>query len=108
MSYSFELKAEAAMCLWEEVVTNRDDGRWSNYFDRVGTPTVRHSVMALVEPALQTWDALTEAERELLIPYDWEFIPAFLSAAVEWDPVYGPTVEDDPVAAMRQYLADLD
>lgn len=101
-----DLHMEAALCLWEAMLDinmrgwERDpenDHRntsleplianhaslyrtWVN----VGTVEMRHMAVHLADFLLQTWDALTEDEQQDLIPYDWEFVPAFL-AQIEWD-----------------------
>jgi hypothetical protein len=104
---TFELQAEAVACMWEEVACNRDDALWAPYLEHNGTPALRHAVIGLTEPLLAAWDALTEDERESLIPYDWEFVPTFLRQCVEWDANgYGPTVRPDAVAILKRIAGE--
>uniref|UniRef100_A0A6M3XZV2 Uncharacterized protein n=1 Tax=viral metagenome TaxID=1070528 RepID=A0A6M3XZV2_9ZZZZ len=76
---------EAAMCLWEEVVSNRGNGPYAGPLERHGTVAVRHAVMALADPCCREWNALSEDEKEAHIPYDWGWCPYFLNSRTDWD-----------------------
>ncbi|MGY3589380.1 hypothetical protein ACVIF9_008057 [Bradyrhizobium sp. USDA 4350] len=81
--YSFELRSEAACCLWEALVEWQCQGvsnEWTQHRARVGTMQARHDCIALADTCHRAWDALSEDERIALMPYDWEFCPALLLA----------------------------
>ncbi|MDX0270885.1 hypothetical protein GOC13_24365 [Sinorhizobium meliloti] len=100
------LHMEAVACLWEAFTdanqrgwkrdpeNERRDAKLEPLTDNaaalyeawrnVGTVEMRHTAINLADFMLKTWDALTEDEQEELVPYDWEFAPAFL-AVIEWD-----------------------
>jgi hypothetical protein len=102
MAYSETLRMEAALCIWEEMldvdrhaksavsVTNIKAPPFhitlSLTWDRRGTVEMRHTAIALADKALEVFDLIggaDGAEALDLIPYDWEFIPAFV-ARVDW------------------------
>ena len=80
---------EAAMCLWEEVVQERNEQPFQRVMENVGTVELRHSIMALADPCCREWEALSEGERVKFIPYDWEWCPHFLRERCNWTPT-GP------------------
>lgn len=104
-THTESLRTEAALCLWEEIVTKDYHGPaeapWEPYRERHGTVTLRHDVMALAPTLLDHWDALTEEEREALIPYDWEFCPRWLTLALDWE-TDGPAVRADAVERLKE------
>lgn len=96
---------EAALCLWEAMLDvnmqgwsrdpeneNRDEtaapltgnhaGLYRAWLD-YGTVEMRHAAIGLADFMLRVWDSMSETERETLVPYDWEFVPAFLRQ-IEW------------------------
>lgn len=76
------LHMEAATCLWEAMLENREDTEGypglDEAFDFLGTVEMRHMAIALADDVLKVWDSMTEDEKEKCIPYDWEFVPEFL------------------------------
>lgn len=71
------LHMEAVACLWEAML----EGRYAALralWDNFGTVEMRHTAIALADDVLKVWDCMTEDEREKCVPYDWEFVPAFL------------------------------
>lgn len=76
------LHMEAATCLWEAMLEYRNDTEGypglDEAFELLGTVEMRHMAIALADDVLKVWNAMTEAEKEQCIPYDWEFVPAFL------------------------------
>lgn len=83
--HSHDLLCEAALCIWENMLEIRHgkpslDETW----DKFGTVAMRHAAIALAPAACSIWDMMSEDERQECIPYDWEFIPAFVSL-VKWD-----------------------
>lgn len=77
------LQMEAALCIWEAMIDRRrEDADGSTSLDRTwsafGTVHMRHVSIALAPMACQVWAALSEDQRETLIPYDWEFMPRFV------------------------------
>ncbi|PDT45335.1 hypothetical protein CO661_24025 [Sinorhizobium fredii] len=111
------LHMEAVACLWEAFVdanqrgwkrdpeNERRDAKLEPLTDNaaslyeawrnVGTVEMRHMAIHLADFMLKTWDALTEDEQEELVPYDWEFAPAFL-AVIEWDSQGSATHPSEP------------
>jgi len=95
MAYSDTLRMEAALCIWEAMIEARmKDAReapnWTDdlndRFAENGTVQMRHTAIALADKALETFDLIggaDGAEALELIPYDWEFVPAFV-ARVDW------------------------
>lgn len=109
------LRFEAALCIWEAMLEARpkpelvDVGRkdrirpWQieleTAFDKIGTVAMRHLAIALADSALTVFDLIGRhhgAEELGLIPYDWEFIPAFV-ARVDW--ANGGTADSRTIAA---------
>lgn len=97
--YSETLRMEAALCIWEAMTSTRWNSpkkgnepvpAWrtdlETMWDRYGTPTMRDEAISLADKALETFDLIggnEGAEALDLVPYDWEFIPAFV-ARVDW------------------------
>lgn len=82
--HSHDLLCEAALCIWEWMLENRDGiPAMNKTWDKQGTVAMRHAAIALAPAACTIWDMMTENERETCVPYDWEFIPAFV-AQVDW------------------------
>lgn len=82
---STDLLCEAALCIWEWMLENRDgipalDKTW----DEVGTIAMRHAAIGLAPAACTIWDMMSEDEQYACIPYDWGFIPTF-AEQVDWD-----------------------
>lgn len=95
-SYSETLRMEAALCIWEAMLETinfpdqQKKGTWKGTlgetFERRGTVEMRHTAIALADKALAVFDLIGRhegAEALDLLPYDWEFIPAFV-ARVDW------------------------
>lgn len=83
--HSHDLLCEAACCIWEWMLENRDgipalDAAMSTH----GAVASRHRAIDLAPVACAIWDDLSETEREACIPYDWGFIPA-LSSVIDWN-----------------------
>ncbi len=120
------LHMEAVACLWEAFVEVNQRG-WKRDLDNerrnprlkaltnnaadlyeawrnVGTCEMRHAAIHLADFMLKTWDAMTEAEQEECVPYDWEFAPAFL-AVIEWDRHGSSTHPTDPRDMAEAVLA---
>lgn len=95
MAYTETLRMEAALCIWEAMLEAKRDrhalpadwaGEMSLRWYERGTVEMRHLAIALAEKALSAFDLIGQhegAEALDLIPYDWEFIPAFV-ARVDW------------------------
>lgn len=86
------LQLEACLCVWEELneITNCLHARFNQACDDVrdgiGSVEMRLTVTPkIAELALSVFDELTDDEREIFAPYDWEFIPWIVSL-VEWHP----------------------
>lgn len=94
------LHMEAALCIWEAMIEmrpnthHRDFDRaacpqWKLDMDRMwhdyGTVSMREEAIRLAPIACECFDLIghDRAEELDLIPYDWEFIPAFV-ARVDW------------------------
>ncbi|MER9605379.1 hypothetical protein [Mesorhizobium sp. M0243] len=88
-----EADCEAAMCLWEAMLVEyREEGKpgheWAEpmhaRWDQWGTSEMRHDCIALAPIAERVWQIVRETgEEDHLVPFDWEFIPAFLRR-VQW------------------------
>ncbi|MBD9511935.1 hypothetical protein IB265_34870 [Ensifer sp. ENS10] len=111
------LQVEAALCLWEAMLEANTRGwsrdpenerrdttlgplpdRAASFYQtwrNVGAVAMRHMAIHLAEHLCDTWDAMTQAEQEECIPYDWEFAPAFLGV-IEWDQWGTPVYPTDP------------
>lgn len=98
MTYPEILRMEAALCIWEAMLDARFPGEpaegeapiWANVMDETwvarGTVEMRHTAIDLADKALEVFDligGIEGAEALDLIPYDWEFMPAFV-ALVDW------------------------
>lgn len=95
MAYSETLRMEAALCIWEAMLEAREESKlvaptWQTELEHAfrgrGSVEMRHVAIALSDDALRTFELIGshEGAEELdLIPYDWEFIPAFV-ALVDW------------------------
>lgn len=92
-SRSFELRAEAACCLWEamdgtRIIGNPDTALkriLAPMFDGYGSSEMRHVAISLVDTLLDVHDFIPETHQlELGIQtYDWEFVPLFLRV-IDW------------------------
>lgn len=94
-AYSDTLRMEAALCIWEAMLEAKRDrhalpddwaGEMSLRWYVRGTVEMRHTAIALADKALEVFELIggTDGAEALdLIPYDWEFIPAFV-ARVDW------------------------
>ena len=73
--------ANTALMIWEAMNEARDtalglDEMW----DLHGTPAMRHIALRMAPAANAFWDALDDEERQALIPFDFEVIPAIVGA----------------------------
>lgn len=80
------LDAEAALCVWEfmlEVKALSKAPEWAqsmlDLWDSMGTVHMRHIALDLGRSVNAVWQSMTEEERESVVPYDWEFCPAFVA-----------------------------
>lgn len=81
------LAAEAALCLWEEVVTN-EAGPWWPWRSQNGACATRRAVMNVAQACSDDWHALNPMEDGALAGldvFDWEFCPVWLRVALDWD-----------------------
>lgn len=96
--YTEALRMEAALCIWEAMNDTRYGNPrakpvvrpWMIEMDLTwkvrGTVEMRHTAIDLADKALEVFDLIGRhegAEALDLLPYDWEFIPAFV-AHVDW------------------------
>jgi hypothetical protein len=99
----------AALCVWEELLSLRDrhdaPAGLSNLWTTKGTHWMRASAFEIGRFANAIWDALDEASRDRLSPFDWEFIPALLGA-IDFEDflITAPSIET-AIAAMRTKAA---
>lgn len=73
------LIAEAACCVWEEMLERRDTSLRQSFQD-AGTGQMRLCAVHLAPYAEKAWH---EAGKPDDISYDWEFIPWFLDECVD-------------------------
>lgn len=72
---------ETAACLWEAVLERRDDPDVNSAFERLGTSEVRSIVLRWVELLDAAWQKVEETYDA---PFDWEFVPQWISAHIDW------------------------
>jgi hypothetical protein len=77
-----EADMEAAMCLWEAVLEERED--YKDTFEAVGTCEVRTQIVYTVKASQDLWVWMQERGLEIE-PYDWEFCPWFIKEFLVWD-----------------------
>lgn len=95
-AHSETLRMEAALCIWEAMLEAKsfpalqNAATWKHTLAETwrkrGSVEMRHTAIALADKALVVFDLIgghEGAEALDLIPYDWEFIPAFV-ARVDW------------------------
>lgn len=97
-----DLLLEAGMCLWEELLSVRSGLEqqpptgMEDYWDNVGACQMRSDVGKLVPYLHVAWHLhINAAGDDVLVPFDWEFTPWFLSECIEWDAQMGPNVKAD-------------
>ena len=97
---------DAAMSVWEDMLTAKATGEpeftaMLTLWARIGTPAMRAKAFTIGRFANAVWNGLDEDTRDVLAPFNWEFVPAFLRT-VDFD---GPRVSlpkiDTAIAAMR-------
>lgn len=102
MKHSFELRAEAVACLWENMIEERDDMPiLSERFYREGTAAMRHWAIDKADTVLDLYDALSGDERDELMPYDWEFVPRVMRLLLAEEPM----TMDGMVAELKRQAA---
>lgn len=89
---------EAALCLWEAMLEVRN-GRftsehWINVqWEEMGTVHMRHWAISAAAYLGKVWNAapMTDDTRDMLSPFDWEFVPAVLGRmSADWIDHSGP------------------
>jgi hypothetical protein len=70
--------AEAAACLWEEVLENRDRPDVRAAFDNCGSADLRATVCGWAEPVHRDWEEASANGYD--DPFDFEFVPAWIKA----------------------------
>lgn len=101
------LDLEIAQCLWEGVLDSlrgvpppgraRTTQDIRDTVDRQGFCYTR-AVMrqpAIIEIVRLGWDMLTEEQREVFVPFDWEFVPFVVHNCLDWDDRSGVTIKPD-------------
>lgn len=100
------LHMEAALCLWEAMLEDRDKlAQLNAEWDRWGTVEMRHCAIELAPSVCAVWDCMTVEEREACIPYDWEFVPLFLRCLI-WED-HRPVLPGSPRLMADRILARL-
>lgn len=86
---SDQIRMEGAMVIWEAILDNFSaDATWLQLRDTLGTVELRHALMPLVEAVHIGWSVHEHsAGGDVLVPYDWEFVPFFLSSCVDVHPL---------------------
>lgn len=89
---TFSLALDAC-AIWEAMLEAQSDKKPENQpewqiqlraaWSAQGTVTMRGLAVELAAPIDRIWNALSEDERESLIPFDWEFVP-FIIQFVDW------------------------
>ena len=86
MSTYSENQVDTAMCIWEYVIENKER-YFEILFKEHGTKEARTRMrwLTLIRACEKIWNKLNDHQRELLEPFDWEFIPKFIEICVDWD-----------------------
>jgi hypothetical protein len=97
---------ETAACLWEAVLELRDSKSLSDTaaaarcadiraaFGRIGTSGTRLTVLGWTDLVDRAW---AQARDHYDAPFDWEFVPDWIIANIDWSAEY-PTVRETPLA----------
>ena len=101
---------EAAMCLWEAVLSNfhvivsRDDSERKDdsardqnivyWWEGVGTACVRLHMIDFAEPCHEAWVLAHRDGEGFDDPFDWEFVPWFVHNCIDWTEG-GPELKSD-------------
>lgn len=87
-----ELQVEAAQCIWETVLEELMDHREDTVANRlrkvIGTSELRYQLRKLdiLNACEAGWDILESlGVQEMMIPYDWEYVPWFVWNCLDWD-----------------------
>jgi len=103
--------AYAAMCVWEDMLaikTSTDPERkaFLTLWERLGTEAMRTRALAIAEIAEAVWNALDDDARDMLAPFDWEFVPT-LVRSINFEAPYPslPTVESAMATMQAKALA---
>lgn len=81
---TIEHRLEAAMAMWEEVISNRDQEPYQRSFQKLGSTQLRYQIGQLAADCCQEWEALSRDEQDRRVPFDWEWCPYFLTERVTW------------------------
>lgn len=88
---------ETAACLWEAVLEMRDTRHAADpataarsaairaAFGRIGTSVIRLTVLGWTEPVDLSWAQVRDSYDA---PFDWEFVPGWIAANVDWSTEY--------------------
>lgn len=76
---------ETAACLWEAVLERRDDPLIHSAFERLGTSSIRLTVLNWVQLVDAAWAKARDTHDA---PFDWEFVPQWISANIDWTTDY--------------------
>lgn len=101
---------DAGLCVWEEMLareTQRDGTEWAKpmlaMWKEYGTCDMRDIARELAPLVEAGWLSGTDDDRDGVGPFDWEFVPAFLSRIVWTSEGYEPF---DPVQTARAVFDD--
>ncbi len=94
---------ETAACLWEAVLEMESDtdGEWSALISAtraaIGTSALRLTVIGWTDAVDAAWQAADGCEDmgrggEYDGPFDWEFVPGWIAANVDWTDPRNPQV----------------
>lgn len=96
--------ATTALMIWEAMNESRDIASGlGDLWDQHGTAAMRHIALRMAPAANAFWDALDDEERQALIPFDFEVIPAIVSAT-NWG-LLSDRVYDGDVIALQEGIA---
>lgn len=97
---------ETAACLWEAVLEMRDTRHAADQiaasraatiraaFGRIGTSAIRLTVLGWTDTVDAAW---AEVRESYDAPFDWEFVPDWIAANVDWSTDY-PTLRPQSLA----------
>lgn len=107
------LEMEGALCAWEHLTDNRDNPKYGDLFDKLGTAAMRHCAMQAGMIASHVYEEMKAASYGFDEPYDWEFVPAVCErldwqALTEYNQFNGKLYMPDLEAILADMMAKMD
>jgi hypothetical protein len=74
--------AEAAMCMWEYVIENRDKPHIQAAIEAEGAGALRNNILARAEDCHKAWLLVAD---NYPFCFDWDFVPEWMEANMNWN-----------------------